>query len=135
MNAMALQAIANFFEAVSELRKLGVIRSDKYLGDLAEYICSNFFDIELAASGRQPGYDGIANNARFQIKYHGSSTRTNIDLGDPSQYDTLLVVLGPASMLRDPAFAEDFLVYRMSSESVRSHVRKNQVTYSCRAIA
>jgi hypothetical protein len=131
MNPMALQSIANFFDAVSELRRLGVIRSDKYLGDLAEYICSHFFDIELAASGRQPGYDGIANNARFQIKYHGSSTRTNIDLGDPTQYDTLLVVLGPASMLRAPAYTDDFLVYRMPSESVKSHVRKDQVTYSC----
>ena len=123
MSPMTLQAIADFFEAVSELRRLGVIRSDKYLGDLAEYICSHFFAIELAASGRQPGYDGIANDARFQIKYHGSSTRTNIDLGDPSQYDTLLVVLGPASMLRDPAYDEDLLVYRMSCESVRSYIR------------
>ena len=124
-------AIADFFDAAARLRTLRIIRSDKYLGDIAEFICSHFFEIELAASGRQVGYDGKDNEGNVQIKYHGSSTRTNIDLGDPAHYESVLVVLGPASMLRAAAYADDFLLYRMSSATVREHARKNKTTYSC----
>jgi len=131
MEAPILAAISEFFDAVAKLRRLGVIRSDKYLGDLAEYIGKHFYEIELAVSGRQVGYDGVDKEGTVQVKYHGSPTRTNIDLGDPSQYDNLLVVLGPDSLLRSTAHSEEFLVYRMSSATARSHLNQKKGTYSC----
>lgn len=131
MDAPILSAISEFFDAVTKLRKLGVIRSDKYLGDLAEYIGKHFYQIELAVSGRQVGYDGVDNEGKVQVKYHGSPTRTNIDLGDPNQYDNLLVVLGPDSLLRSTAHEEHFLVYRMSSATAKSHLNQKKGTYSC----
>ena len=81
MNTEIKDAIKEFYDSVEKLKSLGIIRSDKYLGDIAEYISSYFYEIELAESGRQPGHDGSDNEGRVQIKYHGSPTRTNIDLG------------------------------------------------------
>ena len=131
MEASILSAISEFFDAVAKLRKLEVIRSDKYLGDLAEYIGKHFYEIDLAVSGRQVGYDGVDEEGTVQVKYHGSPTRTNIDLGDPNQYDNLLVVLGPGSLLRSTAHSEEFLVYRMSSATAKSHLNQKKGTYSC----
>jgi len=126
-----IAAIVAFFDAVAELRNQGVIRSDKYLGDLGEYICQHFYAIELAASGRQPGYDGINTEGLVQVKYHGSSTRTNIDLGNPNEYDILLIVLGPSSLLRPKNHTEDFLIYRMTSATVHDYLNKKTSTWSC----
>lgn len=131
MDAAIPKAISAFFDAVSELRKLGVIRSDKYLGDLAEYICTHFYEIELASSGRQIGHDGIDCDGFVQVKYHGSCTRTNIDLGNPDLYDHVLVELGKTSLLRSSMYTDDFLVYRMSSNSVRQYKNEATKTYSC----
>lgn len=119
MEAPIISSISEFYDAVAKLRKVGVIRSDKYLGDLAEYICKHFYEVELAVSGRQIGYDGLDKEGKVQVKYHGSSTRTNIYLVNPSQYDNLLVVLGPGSLLRTTAHAAEFLIYRMSSATAR----------------
>lgn len=131
MDAAIPKAISAFFDSVNELRKLGVIRSDKYLGDLAEYICAHFYEIELASSGRQAGHDGVDCDGYVQVKYHGSCTRTNIDLGDPDMYDYVLVVLGKTSLLRSNMYTGDFLVYRMSSNSVRQYRNEAKGTYSC----
>lgn len=131
MEESRIAAISAFFNAASALRDIGVIRSDKYLGDIAEYICQHFYNIELAVSGRQPGYDGINHSGRVQVKYHGSLTRTNIDLGNPDEYDTLLVVLGPNSLLRQSKYTDDFLIYQMSSETARNHFNTKSGTWSC----
>jgi hypothetical protein len=131
MNTNVKQAIAEFFNSVEQLKKLGVIRSDKYLGDLGEYICKHFYDIELAKSGRQEGHDGTDPEGLVQVKYHGSATRTNIDLGDPDEYKNLLVVLGPNSRLRNRETSGDFLVYRIPAEQARQHRQGTSNTYSC----
>ncbi|MDC1286286.1 hypothetical protein N8198_00215 [Gammaproteobacteria bacterium] len=125
------EAIKGFYESVENLKSLDIIRSDKYLGDIAEYISSYFYQIELAESGRQPGHDGSDNEGRVQIKYHGSPTRTNIDLGKPDEYENLLVVLGPNSMLRNPDYSGDFLLYRISASDVKAHRNVLSSSYSC----
>lgn len=130
MNPEIKQAISDFFEAVAKLKQLGVFRSDKYLGDLGEYISQYFFNVELCESGRQPGHDGIDADGFVQVKYHGSTTRTNVDLGNPDSYQNILVVLGPESLLRNKNYSQDFLVYRMSENDVRSYRNSNN-TYSC----
>lgn len=131
MNTEIKDAIKEFYDSVEKLKSLGIIRSDKYLGDIAEYISSYFYEIELAESGRQPGHDGSDNEGRVQIKYHGSPTRTNIDLGKPDEYENLLVVLGPNSLLRSPKYSGDFLLYRISAADVKAHRNVLSNSYSC----
>lgn len=133
MDTKIKKAIAEFFTSVKTLKCLGVFRSDKYLGDLGEYICKYLYDIKLAENGRQQGYDGIdtKDSSLVQVKFHGSSTRTNIDLGNPDEYDYVLVVLGPDSLLRDPSNTGDFLIYRFSSETVKNYKQGDSNSYSC----
>jgi hypothetical protein len=124
-------AIKGFFDQVQKLKDLKIIRHDTYLGDIGEFISAYFYDIELAESGREPGHDGMDNDGRVQVKYHGSITRTNVNLGKPDEYENLLVVLGPNSLLRSHIYEDDFLVYRFTSDEVKAHLNVGSGSYSC----
>lgn len=105
------QAIEQFQTSVAELKRLKVIRSHKYLGDIAEYLCTYHFEMTLSADQRQPGWDATKDGKRYQVKYNGGK-KTNIDVGNPAEYHAVIVVLGPGSCLR-PAKAESgkFIIY------------------------
>ena len=124
------EKILGFFNAVQDLKKAGIIRSDKYLGDIGEYICEQLYKIKLSDSKREKGYDGIAEGKKYQVKFHNSQTRTNIYLGKPKEYDIVLVVLGPESLLRKGLNCVDsFIVYKFTSSEVEKF--KNKSGYCC----
>jgi hypothetical protein len=114
-------AIDCFFSSVDRLRDLGVVRSNKYLGDIAEFLCSNLFGMELAESKKQKGHDGTIDGLRCQVKFSGGSSQT-IDLGNPELYDRLIIVLGPESALRHQGTEGRWLVFNIPSEVI---LRKN----------
>jgi hypothetical protein len=126
---MESEAIKKFFKSIKELRTRGVIRSDKYLGDIGEYICKEKYGIELCESGRQEGHDGELNGNKYQIKFHNSPTRTNIYFGNPNKYDKVLIVIGPESKLRSDSNITEFHIYQFDS----SYVKRNfaQVSGYC----
>ena len=111
-------AINKFFAAVEQLKSLKVIRSDKYLGDIAEFICSDRFGLKLSTDLRQTGYDGHIQGKRVQIKFAGGSS-TTVACGDPKQYDELLILLGPKSVLRNDSKRKGFIAYRIPGKVVR----------------
>jgi hypothetical protein len=121
MTTAQSNAIREFFRAAERLKTLKVIRSDRYLGDIAEFICKDQFGLKLAASGRHPGYDGHIQGTKVQVKYAGGSS-TTIDCGDPEHYDELLIVLGAHSVLRTHPKAKGFAVFRIPSAMVRTKV-------------
>ena len=127
------KTIRQFFDVVASLKSTRVIRSDKFLGDIAESICADLYNLELAISGRQVGYDGIdSDNLRVQIKYHGSITRTNINLGNPDNYDYCLVVLGIDSKIRSSEYhGNDFIIYKLEQPEIRSMNQLKSGSYSC----
>jgi len=118
MTAAQSRAINQFFSTVERLKSLKVIRSDKYLGDIAEFICKDQFGLKLAASGRQPGYDGHIRGKRVQVKFAGGSS-TTVDCGDPEKYDELLILLGPKSVLRSESNPKGFVAYRVPRKVVK----------------
>jgi hypothetical protein len=127
---MIEQEIIDFFNAVGKLKAKKIIRSDKYLGDIGEYICSKLYGIELNDSGREKGFDGTLNNKKYEIKFHNSKKRTNIYLGTPQIYQVLLVVLGPESMLRPTHEKDTFLIYKLTNTYVMNNF-KNESGFSC----
>jgi len=136
MDTNEKKAIQNFYNAVAKLKELEIIQSDTYLGDIGEYITKCSYNIKLAESRREPNIDGHNDEGRIQVKYHGSSKGTNVNLGNPLEYDILLVVLGSDSLLRDLKFKGDFLVYKMTSEEVKAYKNIDEKTgeiksYSC----
>jgi hypothetical protein len=111
------RAIDTFFSAVETLTQLGVIRSGKYLGDIAEFLCCNLLHMELAESKKQTDHDGMIQGLRCQVKFSGGAS-TTVDLGKPNAYDRLIIVLGPDSALRPPGLSSRWIIYNVPSEVV-----------------
>jgi hypothetical protein len=130
MNQRQKVAITSFGTAISELKNSGVIRSHRYLGDLAEFLCADAFSIDLATNLRQTGHDGMRDQLRAQIKY-GGGTKTNVDLGDPSSYEEIYVVLGKESVVRSHPHDADFLIYKLTSKEVLAMGKTKKGKYSC----
>lgn len=129
MNILQKNAITAFACAVEELKDAGVIRSHRYLGDIAEFLCADAYGVDLEKNLRMVGHDGMREKLRVQIKY-GGGEKTNIDLGAPESYDEIYVVLGKASKIRDFPDNSDFLIYVMSSEEVKSIEKTRKGNYS-----
>jgi hypothetical protein len=123
------RALKDFFAAVQEMRESKIIRSGKYLGDIAEFICQVAFGIVLAKSGRQIGHDGMLGEDKVQVKYSGGSSRT-VDCGDPHAYSILLIVVGPHSVMRGHGETGQFLIYQLSNTDVFA-LKKNDGKYHC----
>ncbi len=130
MNQRQKSAIVSFGTAIRELKDSGVIRSHRYLGDLAEFLCADAFNIDLATNLRQTGHDGMRDELRAQIKY-GGGTKTNVDLGDPSKYEEVYVVLGKESVVRSHPHDADFLIYKLTSNEVLAMGKTKKGKYSC----
>lgn len=122
-------AIIKFSSAVEELRDAGVVRSHRYLGDLAEFLCADALDITLSDNLREVGHDGIRYGVKVQVKY-GGGKKTNIDLGDPTSYEEIYIVLGKESVVRSRGQKGDFLVYKLTSAEVKGMQTPNG-KYSC----
>lgn len=132
MNQRQQIAISGFAASIKELKDAGVIRSHRYLGDLAEFLCADAFSIDLVTNLRQTGHDGIREQLRVQIKY-GGGTKTNVDLGDPESYEEVYVVLGKESVVRSYPHDADFLIYKLTSEEVFAIGQTKKGKYSCGA--
>lgn len=107
MNSRQQLAITKFKASIKELKDSGVIRSHRYLGDLAEFPCADALKIDLATNLRQAGHDGMRAQLRAQIKY-GGGAKTNVDLGSPLTYEEVYVVLGKDSVVRSHPHDADF---------------------------
>lgn len=132
MNERQRHALLSFNSSIEELKSAGVIRSDRYLGDIAEFLCADAYGIDLNTNQRQAGHDGVRQDLKVQIKY-GGGKKTNMDLGDPWTYDEVYIVLGKDSVVRKHVHPADFLVYRLSAEDVRNIGTTAKGRYSCGA--
>jgi hypothetical protein len=130
MSPRQRKAISAFHTAVKELKGAGVIRSHRYLGDIAEFLCAVEVGIDLATNLRQIGHDGMRGTLRAQIKYGGGS-KTNVDLGHPDTYDEVYVVLGKESVVRSGSHMADFVVYKLTSSEVHTIGPTKKGKYSC----
>lgn len=122
-------ALRQFSLAVRNLKDCGVIRSDRYLGDIAEFLCARAFGIDLVTNLREVGHDGMRGQLRVQVKY-GGGKKTNMDFGNPDEYDEVYVVLGEGSVIRSREHAGDFLVYILTAEQVRT-MRCSKGKHTC----
>lgn len=113
-----MAAIVEFFAAAERLKALEIIRSDRYLGDIAEFIAKTQLGMTMAASCREPGHDGHIDEKRVQVKFNGGKSIT-IDVGNTVAYDELIVILGPNSVMRTANLSEEpYVIYRIPSEIV-----------------
>lgn len=134
MKASDKKLICEYFEAVAKLQSNNIVRSDKVLGDLGEWICVQKYGLVLEASGRHPDYDGKINNEKVQVKVHNSPERTNLSVGNPNRYDHLIVLIGPRSKLRIGSIDESFHSYRFTSAEVIKLMARRSGHYCAKGI-
>ena len=126
--------IQEFFECTSKLLEAQIVRSDKILGDIGEWLCVQNYGLVLETSGRHPGYDGKIGDSRVQVKVHNSPKGTNLSVGNPDNYDELIVILGPGSRLRVSAIKASFHAYRFSSAIVKRLMKRKSGYYCAKGI-
>ena len=126
--------IQELFACTSTLLEAGIVRSDKILGDIGEWLCVQKYGLVLESSGRHPGYDGKIGKSRVQVKVHNSPAGTNLSVGNPEQYDELIVIVGPRSRLRVSEVDATFHVYRFPSAEVKRLMKRNSGHYFAKGI-
>ncbi|MBF0502818.1 MAG: hypothetical protein HQM09_21970 [Candidatus Riflebacteria bacterium] len=131
MTDLEKQLIREFFEASARLLDAKIVRSDKLLGDIGEWLCVKHYGLVLEKSRRNQSYDGWIRGLQVQVKVHNSPEGTNINVGDPEKYDELIVILGPKSWLRVSKTSQTFHVYRFSSKEVQTSMKRNSGYYYC----
>lgn len=134
MQATETKLIRDFFKSVAILQDKGIVRSDKVLGDIGEWVCVKKYGLVLELSGRHPGYDGRINNEKVQVKVHNSPKGTNLSAGNPDKYDHLIVLIGPKSRLRIGGVGESFHAYRFTSVEVKKLMARKSGHYCAKAI-
>ncbi len=117
--------LKKFFETLQELRTIGIVRSDVILGDIGEFLCTVVFQgLKLVSEKTNKGYDALYNEKKVQIKFSNSKDAKNVDLGNPSKYDELIVVLGKESVHRmNNDKDSDYLFYRYECKEVKDKFR------------
>ena len=126
--------IQEFFECASKLLDAKVVRSDKLIGDIGEWLCVQKYGLVLEKSGRHPGYDGKIGDSRVQVKVHNSPEGTNLAVGNPAQYDELIVILGPRSRLRVSKVKGSFHAYRFPSSEVKRLMQRESGYYCAKGV-
>jgi hypothetical protein len=117
ISAEQMKAIGEFYSAADRLRELKVIRSDRYLGDIAEFIAKECLGMTLATSCREQGYDGHIGDKKVEVKYNGGKSNTLL-AGKPETYEELVVILGPNSVMRNSELTDNYIIYRIPSTEV-----------------
>ena len=113
-------SLRTFFSSVTILANNEIIRSSKYSADIAEFICSKFYDLELCKNQRQVGFDALdIDKRKVQIKINNSSKKTNQSIGDKKQYDDLYLLVTSNSLLFNQSFNKAFLLlYKIPASTI-----------------
>ncbi|MFI8574915.1 DUF6998 domain-containing protein [Rossellomorea aquimaris] len=126
MNINQKNKIKNFFHAANSLKSLGIIRSTNYVGNIAEFMCANLYNLKLSESQREEGLDGIDSKGRkLEIKFHNGTSSTNIIMSKYSNsqnFNDLIVMLGPLSKIRTNNLPEmTYATYKIKDYSYKKH--------------
>lgn len=134
MTSAEKQLIRDFFDCASKLLDAKIVRSDKLLGDIGEWLCVEKYGLVLASSGRNPGFDGLIGKEKVQVKVHNSPKGTNLAVGNPEKYDKLIVIIGPRSRLRHEDSANSFHVYHFTANEVKTLMMQASGHYCAKEI-
>lgn len=131
-NIQVSDAFNRYYQSLSVLRDLEIIRGDKITGDIGEFIAHRVLGVELENSQQTAGFDGMLNGRSVQIKYSQATQSKNINVGNPDDYDDLILVLHSRSCHFPEDNDSDFVIYTIQSEDVSVHfTRADGGKYTC----
>lgn len=123
----AAEEIRKIADSMARLRSLGVIRSQKLVSDLGEWIVAKLFGGCLAESKTQQDWDVRCDSGRVQVRSHAKAA-DNFNQWTPvsrnyDRYEELVIVV----------LSEVFLVrhvYRVPASEVALRVVKGQLRWA-----
>jgi hypothetical protein len=90
-------AINKIVDGKNTLRKLGVIRSERLIGEIGEWIGKSIFGGESAESSSQKGYDLVIDGKKYQVKAHAKGENNNARWTEfkyeKGQFDYLVIIV------------------------------------------
>lgn len=119
--------IKSFFNIIESLKKFEIIWSDRYLGDIGEYLAAQKYNVKLSNNKREEIIDGHIGEKTVQIKWSGSQTKTNIDIGRLDLYDILILVLPKSSKHYPNNCKSDLVLYKIDSVELLKFISKSNV--------
>jgi hypothetical protein len=66
-------AVQQLIRAKNNLKSLGVLRSERLVGEFGEWFAEQLISGERATSTTQSGWDLICNGKKYQVKTHAKS--------------------------------------------------------------
>lgn len=111
--------IKDFFTTIQLLKSHKVIRSDRYLGDIGEYIAETIYMVKLSSNLREEVIDGHIGNEKVQVKFNCSTTKTNLKIGNANHYDRLILILHQSSLHFPDNCTADFVGYSLDQLQIQ----------------
>ncbi|QTV06740.1 hypothetical protein [Faecalibacter bovis] len=111
--------LISFFDSTKKLKENQIIRSSNFSGDIAEYLCQEIYGLTLCENQREIGYDAVKDGIKYQIKINNSSQKTNQGIGNPSEYNYLLLLITSESKLFNPKYDNYFItIYKIENKDL-----------------
>jgi len=98
-NNIIQKALKNYFEALKELRNLGIlINSKDFTSQLGEWIVESYFKGKRAENGIQKHWDIETNIGKIQVKTHAKADKTsarwsNINKIETAEIDFVVIIV------------------------------------------
>lgn len=126
--------LKSFFNIIESLKDANIIWSDRYLGDIGEYLAAQKYNVVLSGDKRKEIIDGHIDEKTVQIKWSGSKTNTNINIGKLDMYDILILVLPKSSKHYPNNCKSDLVLYKIdSTKQLQSITKSNGKFYITKA--
>ena len=87
------------------------------------------YNLELAKPRQQGGYDGRIGTPKIQVKINNCPIGTPVRLDEPLEYDELIVVLGPNSLLRPKNIEDEIIFYKYTREEALNKFKTRSGKY------
>jgi hypothetical protein len=110
--------LKDFFSKAESLKHNNIIKSDRFLGDIGEFIIEKKYGLIPPKNKREKYIDGTIGSETVQVKFSSSPTNTNINIGNPTKYDILYLILSKQSMHFPLNETSQFIVYRILSQDI-----------------
>ena len=123
------EQLDSIVEAKRRLRELDVIRSERMVGEIGEWLAESIFGGERVKSTSQKGYDLIGDGRRVQVKTHAKGDENNARWTEfkyePGQFDEfVIIVMSKELRLKEVYRIPEEIVFERIDETKKQRIVK-----------
>lgn len=108
INKEVKKAVQQLVLAKNKLKSLGVLRSERLVGEFGEWFAEQLISGERAISTTQSGWDIICNEKKYQVKTHAKSDSTGARWTEwkytKKEFDFLILLIFSSRLFLNEAY-------------------------------